>query len=229
MGRESRTPKFGAETQGGGRAARIAARTGGRRGLSRSLAVRSNEFHFSLPLSFNRLLGSVRTMKKKFSDFALAGLFTALILVATAYLPRIPIGSGGYIHVGDAVIYLAASFLPKRLAMAAGGLGGALADLLSGFALWAPFTLVIKMGLVLPFTGRSEKLLCARNIAAPFAAFPVTVGGYYVAEWILTGSASVPAVSLPYNALQAAGSAALYFFVAARMDRARIKKRLRPD
>jgi uncharacterized repeat protein (TIGR04002 family) len=165
-------------------------------------------------------------MKKKFSDFALAGLFTALIFVATTYLPRIPIGSGGYIHVGDTAIYLAASFLPKRLAMAAGGLGGALADVLSGFVLWAPFTLVIKMGLVLPFTDRSGKLLCSRNIAAMFAAFPITVGGYYAAEWILTGSASVPLVSLPYNALQAAGSAVLYFCLAAQMDKDRLKSRL---
>ncbi|MDR2175400.1 MAG: TIGR04002 family protein [Synergistaceae bacterium] len=166
---------------------------------------------------------------KNFSDFALAGFFAALIFVATAYLPRIPIGSGGYIHAGDTIVYLAASFLPRRLAMAAGGLGGALADVLSGFALWAPFTLFIKMALALPFTDRSEKLLCARNIAALFAAFPVTVGGYYAAEWILTGSSSVPLVSLPYNALQAAGSAVLYFCIAAQMDRARIKSRLRPN
>ncbi|MDR1376029.1 MAG: TIGR04002 family protein [Synergistaceae bacterium] len=168
-------------------------------------------------------------MKKNFSEFALAALFTALIFVATAYLPRIPIGSGGYIHVGDAVVYLAASFLPKRLAMVSGGLGGALADVLSGFALWAPFTLIIKVGLALPFTSRGEKLLCVRNVAAPLVAFPVTMGGYYVAEWIMTGSTSVPLVSLPYNALQAAGSAALYFIIAAQMDRARLKNRLRSN
>jgi uncharacterized repeat protein (TIGR04002 family) len=172
----------------------------------------------------------MKTMKKRnFSQFALGGLFTALIFVATAYLPRIPIGSGGYIHVGDTVIYLAASFLPKRLAMAAGGFGGALADVLSGFALWAPFTLMIKMGLVLPFTDRAEKLLCARNVMALFAAFPVTMGGYYVAEWFLTGSASVPLVSLPYNALQSAGSAVLYFCIAAQMDRVHLKSRLRSN
>jgi uncharacterized repeat protein (TIGR04002 family) len=168
-------------------------------------------------------------VKKNFSDFALAGLFTALIFVATAYLPRIPIGSGGYIHAGDTVVYLAASLLPRRPAMAACGLGGALADALSGFALWAPFTLLIKMGLALSFTDRSEKLLCARNIAALFMALPVTAGGYYVAEWILTGSASVPAISLPFNALQAAGSALLYACIAFQMDRAGLKKRLRPN
>ena len=169
-------------------------------------------------------------MEKNFPNFALAGLFTALVFVATAYLPHIPIpGTGGYIHVGDTVVYLAASFLPRRLAMAAGGLGGALADVLSGFALWAPFTLFIKMGLALPFTDRSEKLLCARNIAALFIAFPVTMGGYYAAEWILTGSVFVPIASLPYNALQAAGSAILYFCVAFQMDRGRLKSRLRQN
>jgi hypothetical protein len=61
---------------------------------------------------------------------------------------------------------------------------------------------------------------------ALFIAFPVTAGGYYAAEWVVTGSASVPISSLPYNALQAAGSAVLYCCIAFQMDRARLKKRL---
>jgi uncharacterized repeat protein (TIGR04002 family) len=166
------------------------------------------------------------TKNKTFSGLALAALFTALIFIATAYLPRIPIGSGGYIHLGDAVIYLAASLLPRRLAMAAGALGGALADVLSGFPLWAPFTLILKAALVPFFTDLPEKILCKRNVAALFAAFPVTVGGYYAAEWVLTGSRAVPLASVPYNAIQAAGSAAVYVLLALNMDKAGLKERL---
>ncbi|MDR1049144.1 MAG: TIGR04002 family protein [Synergistaceae bacterium] len=165
---------------------------------------------------------------KNFFNLALAALFTALVFIATAYLPRVPIGSGGgYIHAGDAVIYLAASLLPRRLAMAAGALGGALADVLTGFPLWAPFTLLVKAALVPFFTHLPEKFLCGRNVAALFAAFPVTVGGYYAAEWILTGSRVVPLASVPYNAIQAAGSAAIYALLAFHMDKAGLKKRLR--
>ena len=40
-------------------------------------------------------------------------LLAALITVMTAYICHIPVGvNGGYIHFGDALIYIAASTLP---------------------------------------------------------------------------------------------------------------------
>ena len=51
-------------------------------------------------------------------------LFAAMICLTTAYLFHIPVGTaGGYIHLGDAFIYLAAAFLPTPYAMAAAGIG----------------------------------------------------------------------------------------------------------
>ena len=47
--------------------------------------------------------------------------------------------NGGYIHLGDALIYLAAVLLPAPYAMAAGAIGGGLADLLTA-PVWAPAT-----------------------------------------------------------------------------------------
>ena len=42
-----------------------------------------------------------------------AALFAALITIMTAYIGHIPVGvNGGYVHFGDALIYLAASILP---------------------------------------------------------------------------------------------------------------------
>ena len=61
-----------------------------------------------------------------------AAMFAAMITLTTAYLFHIPIGAnGGYIHFGDAFIYLAASLLPMPYACAAAAIGGGLADFLS--------------------------------------------------------------------------------------------------
>ncbi|MDR1741849.1 MAG: TIGR04002 family protein [Synergistaceae bacterium] len=160
---------------------------------------------------------------------AITGLFTALVTVVTAYFPRVPTpGFGGYVHMGDAVVYLAAALLPKRNAAAAAALGGALADLLTGYAPWAPFTAVIKAALVLPFSsGRQSKMCSRRNAAATVIAFPITMGGYYLAQALLTDSLLAPLAALPYNAFQAGVSAAIFLCFARAMDKVGLKERVR--
>ena len=161
----------------------------------------------------------------KIFNIVLAGLFAALIFVMTAYLPRIPTARG-YIHIGDAAIYLSASILPKPFAAVAAALGGFLADALTGYMIWAPYTLIIKACLTLAFTSRGGAIMNARNFLASVAAFPITIGGYYAAAMLITGSAAVPLAEIPANAVQAAGSLALYMLFAASMDKTGVKTRL---
>ncbi|MDR3254747.1 MAG: TIGR04002 family protein [Synergistaceae bacterium] len=160
----------------------------------------------------------------KLYDFVLTGLFVALIFVVTAYFPRIPTARG-YIHVGDAVIYLAASVLPLPLSAIAAGLGGMFADVLTGYAIWAPYTLVIKACLTFAFTSKNGNLLCGRNVLATIMAFPITIGGYYLAALLMTGNAIVPLAEIPANAVQSAGSLAIYISFATCMDKAKIRAR----
>ena len=54
---------------------------------------------------------------KKLRLLCLAALFAGAIAVTTAYLLHIPIPTGGYIHLGDALIYLAACLLPAPLSL----------------------------------------------------------------------------------------------------------------
>ena len=157
-------------------------------------------------------------------NLVLTGLFMAMIFVVTAYSPRIPT-TRGYIHIGDAVIYLAATVLPMPFAALAAGFGGMLADMLTGFAIWAPYTLVIKTCLTFAFTSKKTTFLCGRNVMATIAAFPITIGGYYAAGRIMTGSLTVPLAEIPANAVQAAGSMLLYISLAACMDKSKIKTR----
>ena len=75
-------------------------------------------------------------------DLVLTALMTAIVFLAT-FVPHIPIPLG-YAHLGDAAIFLFALLAPRRSALVAACLGSALADFMSGFALWIVPTLVIK-------------------------------------------------------------------------------------
>ncbi len=155
----------------------------------------------------------------------LGAVFAALIFVATAYLPRLPF-AGGYVHPGDAFLYLAAALLPTPIACAAGAIGAGLADALTGYLIWMPGTVIIKALLALPFTARSEKILCRRNLIACAAACAISIGGYYLYEILLTRSLAAPAASVFFNLLQGVASAILFGLIGLLFDRTRLKKHL---
>ena len=93
-------------------------------------------------------------------------VMAALTTLMTAYIFHIPVGvNGGYVHLGDTMIYLAAAFLPLPYACAAGAIGGGLADLLTA-PVWAPATIIIKMLICLPFSSKGTKLVTKRNVVA---------------------------------------------------------------
>ena len=81
--------------------------------------------------------------QKPVTLLTVTGLFAAIITLMTAYICHIPYGAnGGYIHFGDALIYVAAVILPRPYAMAAAAIGGGLADLLTA-PMWAQATIII--------------------------------------------------------------------------------------
>ena len=166
-------------------------------------------------------------MHKSYKAMAASAMFAAMIALTTAYLFHIPIGSsGGYIHFGDAFIYLAASMLPLPYACAAAALGGGLADLISGAAIWILPTVIIKPLTAIWFTCAGKRLLCGRNVFALAAASFVSILGYYVAEALMIGNWLAPLATLWGGVIQAGGSAALYALAAAGLDRAGVRDRL---
>lgn len=162
------------------------------------------------------------------SLLTMTGLFAAIITLMTAYILHVPYGAnGGYIHIGDAFIYLAAAFLPRPYAIMAAIIGGGLADLLTA-PMWAPFTIVAKALLVLLFTSNDKKILSTRNRIAPFLAMPITVIVYYLAEGILYGSFYAPIFSVSGNLIQGIGSAIIFYCAATALDKMHIKEQMRP-
>lgn len=130
-------------------------------------------------------------------------IFSALVAVATMVL-NLPLPHvHGFINVGDSVIFVAGLLFGPVVGGLAGGLGSMLADLLLGYAHWAPWTLVIK-----GIEGVIVGSLARRPLAAMPAAAVWMVGGYFVAASIMYGVGPA-AASVPGDLLQGAGSIAI--------------------
>ena len=154
----------------------------------------------------------------------LAGVLTALVFVFTAYL-HIP-SVNGYVHIGDGFIYFAACLLPLPYALFVGAGGAVLADCLTGYAVWAPGSAVIKALLVICFCRKGNKLLCGRNWVALLPAALICVGGYYLYGSIITGNFAAPLADVPGNVMQSLCSSVLFAVLAAAADRLKLKKYL---
>lgn len=73
----------------------------------------------------------------------LTGMLTALTTVATIVI-QIPTPTKGYVNLGDTIVNISGWLLGGFYGGMAGGIGSALADIITGYAIYAPATLIIK-------------------------------------------------------------------------------------
>ena len=151
-------------------------------------------------------------------------VFAALIYVFTAWL-HVP-SFNGYTHIGDGLLFLAASALPAGYAAAAGAIGAGLADLFTGYGIWVPATLVIKAATACCFTNRAPTFLCRRNYLALIPALLLCSGGYYCYESLITGNFIATMHGLPGYITQTVLSSLVYLLLGKALDRAQLKPRL---
>ncbi len=159
-------------------------------------------------------------------QMVLTALFAAAITIMTAYMLHIPIPTGGYIHLGDALIYLAACLLPAPFAAAAAAIGAGLADLLTA-PVWVLPTLMIKAVIVLFFTSKGERLLCRRNIAAVVLAGLFSPAAYALAGCAMAGTMAAFVPQFLGTLVQGVGSGALFIVIAPALDGVKLKVRVR--
>ena len=162
---------------------------------------------------------------QKLHQLIFAALFAAAITVMTAWFLHIPIPTGGYIHVGDALIYLAACLLPAPYAVAAAAVGAGLADLLTA-PVWVIPTVLIKALVVLPFAYREERILCRRSCAAVVIAGVFSPTAYALAGCVMAGTWTAFAPQFLGTLLQGIGSGILFFLLAPALDGMKLKSRL---
>ena len=143
---------------------------------------------------------------KKTKRLALAGQLCGATLLLT--LLSIPLPSGyGYVNLGDAGVYLCALLLPGGLGALAAGVGAALADLILGWAVYAPVTLLIK-GLTALLAGLALRRAKKAGLPLSLLCCLLVPLGYFLYETILL-TAPVAAVNVLPNSLQAVIGATL--------------------
>lgn len=130
------------------------------------------------------------TSSSKAIELTQMALMTAIICVATMSI-KIPTVMGiGYDHLGDSMIFFAAILFGRKKGSITSAIGMSLADLLSGYAYYVPFTFVIKgiMALIattIAYRGNYEGKNMINNIFAFVVAGAWMVFGYFVAKIIL--------------------------------------------
>ena len=146
-------------------------------------------------------------MKEVTKKLVFTALFTALTCVATMII-KIPSPLKGYINLGDCMVLAAGWLLCPFYGFIAAGLGSALADLFSGYLVYAPATFVIK-GLMALCAYWLFNVLCGKagnfpsRIISGIIAEIIMVAGYFLFEGFLYGFAP-SLVNIPANAVQGA-------------------------
>jgi len=124
-------------------------------------------------------------------------VFTAL-MIALVYLAgsiiKVPT-VGGFVHIGDCMVFLSVVVLGKKKGAVASAFGMLLVDVLGGYYMWAPFTFLIKgimayiAGVIIEKIGGKTAFESFKKeyIIGFIAGGIFMVIGYFIAGTILAG------------------------------------------
>lgn len=147
--------------------------------------------------------------RQKTLDLIITSMLIALVFVSTVFLNiRLPIAAnGGLVHLGTAMLFIASIlFGPKKGALA-GAIGMGLFDLIGGWVLWAPITIVARglqgyiVGKISWLNGQKGNSL-ALNLTGTIISIPFMIAVYYIGESFLYGNWITPLASIPGDLLQ---------------------------
>ncbi|MFL0246431.1 ECF transporter S component [Candidatus Clostridium stratigraminis] len=166
--------------------------------------------------------------RNKTVDIVQVALMAAMAFIVT-YVIEIPVGTKAVLHLGDTIVFAAAILLGKKKAALAAALGMGLFDLLSPYAIWAPFTFVIKG--VMAYIAASIALRNAyngENLINNIIGFAIAgiwmILGYFIAGGIIYGSFIVALGDIPGNVIQVAAGIILSIPLIKALKRANIFK-----
>lgn len=149
-------------------------------------------------------------MKRSARLLAICSMLTAMTCIATMII-RVPtIGTGGYVNIGDAFVLVSAWMLGNPWGAVAAGAGSALADILSGYAVYAPATAAIKFAMafacsvVFTATGKRNVHRFVSFALGSLVAEVIMVAGYFVYESTVMGYGSAAFASVISNIVQGA-------------------------
>ncbi|MBQ4518394.1 MAG: ECF transporter S component [Clostridia bacterium] len=144
-------------------------------------------------------------MKVTVKKLVFAAVLASLTCIATMVI-KVPSILQGYLNLGDGVVILTGWLLTPGLGFLSAAVGSALADVLSGYLVYAPVTFLIK-GLMAVTAGVGFRWLLNKignipgRIVSSLSAELLMILGYYVFEGFLYGF--IPsAVNILPNAVQ---------------------------
>lgn len=149
-------------------------------------------------------------MKDNVLKITYGGVLAAVVMLAT-YVIVIPIpGNTGYFNLGDGVIFGIATILGPFAAISA-AIGSGLADLVAGYSIYIPATVLIKgcMGYLAGFVMFKKPNIRWYSLIVLFLICElIMVCGYFFYEWLLNGFGNA-AAAIPANTLQGIAAIAL--------------------
>ena len=151
-------------------------------------------------------------MQNQTRKMVFLALLAALCCVATMVIP-IPTPTGGYLNAGDIVVVFAALLAGPVWGGISAGVGSMLADILGGYAVYAPGTLLAKglAALIAGLVFRRWKKAIPAAICGELAMAAV----YFAYEGLVLGFGLGAAVEIPGNLMQGAlgviGGTALFY------------------
>lgn len=142
-------------------------------------------------------------------QIVLAGVMAALVAVATLLLQFPNPATRGYTNVGDIMIFVSALTFGPLVGGFAGGVGSALADIISGYGIFAPFTFFIKgaEGAIAGVISNRRQIW--RDILAVTIAGAEMILGYLLVEYFVLGLGVAAFAEIPGNASQVIVGAAI--------------------
>lgn len=143
---------------------------------------------------------------KKIKTMTLAALLAAFACVATMLI-QVPTPTKGYVNLGDCIVNISAWLLGPVYGAAAAGIGSAMADVISGYIVYAPATLIIK-GLMAAASFFVYRAISKKansvfsRVAAAITAELIMVAGYGIFEAIMYGSVATAFLGVSGNLIQ---------------------------
>ena len=168
---------------------------------------------------------AINTNLKK---LVLAALFAALSCVSTMII-QIPSPMNGYVNLGDCFVLLGSVILGPVWGFLAGGTGSMLADILSGYAHYAPGTFLIKgfmaLALVLLYKKLSSKMPhSASYLVSATVSEVIMIAGYFGYASLILGKGLAAASSIPGNIMQGIFGVVSSFLLIKVIERTKIQK-----
>lgn len=153
-------------------------------------------------------------------------LFIAIVFLGV-FIIKFP-GPFGYAHIGDSMIFLAVLMLGGKRGAVSGGLGAALADIVSGYTIWAVPTLICKalMALVMGamvkhhafgLKGRALWILSA-------VVGGLTQGIAYVLFWFVLFGKAAAIAAVPGLIFQTVSGIIIAFVISEALQKTSLKK-----